>query len=279
MTQDPLQGRVLQGRYTLQKKLGEGSFGVVYEAQEEHSQRPVSIKLLRATAIHEEDISRFRREARIIAKLTHPGAVQIYDYGQTPDGIHWIAMELITGETLAARMSQGPLSEEALRALLIPLLESLGEVHAQGIVHRDLTPANIILSQSQGREIPRILDFGIASLRGDGTLTASTLVSGTPRYMSPEQWRGLKNADPRSDLYSLGVISYEALAGCLPFQATSPISWMRAHCHTPPKPLGESLSAPQASSTLQAAIMKSLAKEPSERFQTAGEFLAALLNP
>jgi eukaryotic-like serine/threonine-protein kinase len=276
--QDHLLGRQLQARYVLQRKLGEGGFGAVYEAHDLLGARQVAIKILRASLHAELEVQRrFAREARIIANLQHPGIVQLYEHGKTPDGIQWIAFERVQGETLECRVARGPLSEDEVLQLLHALLAALVEVHAQGVVHRDLTPKNILLRPStEGVLSPCILDFGIASLRSDNTLTLSTFVSGTPRYMPPEQWRGLKYAEARSDLYSLGVIAYEALTGSLPFTANSPISWMRAHCDTPPRPLLDLLPVAQRPSALHDAIMKTLAKDPGERFSSARDFLAAL---
>lgn len=274
--QDHLLGKRLQERYVLRRKLGEGGFGSVYEAEDLLTPRRVALKILRASLHAEPEVQgRFEREARIISALRHPGIVHLYEHGKTPDGIQWIAFELVQGETLAQRLSRGPLSEVEVRSLLGSLLGALIEVHERGIVHRDLAPQNIML-RDQAALSPCILDFGIASLRSDSTLTLSTLVSGTPRYMSPEQWKGLKHAEVRSDLYSLGIIAYEALTGSLPFTANSPISWMRAHCDTPPRSLSECLPSGQRPSALHAAIMKTLAKAPSERFSSAREFFASL---
>jgi serine/threonine protein kinase len=267
-------GKLLQDRYRLERRLGEGGFGSVYEARDSQSERQVAIKILRASVSNDSEVlGRFARDIRIITALQHPNMVQIYDHGKTSDGIQWIAFELIRGINLAERIAQSRLSEAELLPMLLQVLRALSAVHAQGIVHRDLTPKNIMLQEST----PKLVDFGIASLRSDETLTASTMVSGTPCYMSPEQWQGLKFATHRSDLYSLGIIAYEALVGKLPFQAKSPISWMRAHCHTPPTPLIDLIQPNEISAPLQRAIMKSLAKDPAERFGSADEFAAALI--
>jgi serine/threonine protein kinase len=276
MTQDPLLGRQFQNQYTLLRKLGEGGFGAVYEASSESQN--VAIKILRASLSTDlEAQGRFAREARIISQLQHPSIVKIYEHGKTSDGIQWIAFELVEGETLEQKISRGALSEDELRRLLTLLLSALAQVHESGVVHRDLTPKNIMLrTQSDGSVTPCILDFGIASLRSDTGLTLSTFVSGTPRYMPPEQWQGLKYADARSDLYALGIIAYEALTGTLPFDAKSPISWMKAHHEALPKPLLDFLPESKISLALNKAIMKVLAKDPAQRFSSAREFLQSL---
>src|SRR5262249_28398824 len=153
-----------------------------------------------------------------LSRLKHPYALKVHDRGRTEEGIFWIAMELLEGEPLSSRLArEGPLSEDELIEILGPVCEVLTEAHEKGIVHRDIKPDNIMLTPVPGGgTLAKLIDFGLVSLPDASPLTQSHLVSGTPQYMAPEQWGGLVNADRRSDIYSLGVVAYECLAGRLP---------------------------------------------------------------
>jgi serine/threonine protein kinase len=269
-TPDPMLGRLLAGKYEIIKKIGAGGFGAVYEAQHTRLSSKIAIKTLHSSALqHDDIIERFRREALATSSLQSPYVVKIFDRGGAEDGTLWLAMEFIEGETLEQHLTaRGKLSEEETLRLLSMLCDALEEAHQRGIIHRDLKPQNIMLSPSAGGPIPKLLDFGIAGLSGaSNTLTNTGAISGTPKYMSPEQWEGLKNTDARSDIYSLGVIAYQCLSGVFPYEADSPLAWMKQHTFGTPRPIEE--VAPQLSVNVQRAVMRAIAKDPAERPQSA----------
>ena len=277
---DPFLGRVLQDKFEIRKRLGEGGFGAVYEAYHRELESKVAVKTLHAgLSGSSQAVERFKREALATSKLQSPHVVKVFDRGNTQDGILWLAMELVQGENLGERLKrQSHLTEQEVIEIFGPICEALQEAHSKGIIHRDLKPDNIMLTTLEnGRPFPKILDFGIAALRGsDGSLTQSGTISGTPKYMAPEQWEGLKRTDARTDLYALGIIAYQCLCGELPFMADSPFGWMNLHYQTPPRPLREQLGERPLSAQAEAAVMKALAKAPADRFESALEFFRVL---
>jgi serine/threonine protein kinase len=275
---DLLLGRVFADKYRLVRRLSAGGFGAVYEALHTKLESRIAIKVLHAGLSQNPTIvERFRREALAASKIQNPNAVKVYDRGTTDD-LLWIAMEFVDGETLEDRLQRSPLSEPELFELMGPICEVLFEAHQKKIIHRDLKPQNIMLvSVGTGRLIPKVLDFGIAALRDTGdSLTNSGAVSGTPKYMAPEQWEGSKHTDARSDIYALGVLSYRCLSGQLPFEADTPLSWMKQHCTQPPRDITLAMGGRPLSLSTRAAIMSALAKDPSERPQDAMAFFEAL---
>jgi eukaryotic-like serine/threonine-protein kinase len=278
---DPLLGRVLLNQYVIQKKLGEGGFGAVYEAEQPAFHRKIAIKTLhRHLTSNKNVVARFHREGLLASKLeSHPSAIKMLNLGQTEDGYLWIAMEYLTGGTLTDRINQGSISPEEMLEILGPVCELLDEAHRQGIVHRDLKPDNIMLVTQKGKIVPKVLDFGIAGIidnPNETGITKTGTISGTPPYMSPEQWRGLKFTDARSDVYAVGVIVYQCLAGKLPFEARSTPDWMLCHMMQPPAPFPVAIAGRLMPVELKPAILKSLAKEPRDRYQSAGEFFLAI---
>jgi serine/threonine protein kinase len=274
---DPFVGQILDKKYIVKKKLGGGGFGAVYLAEEPGFDRKVAIKTLHSQhTINPTMVGRFQREGMAASKLEHPCAVKMFNYGKTPDGIPWLAMEFIEGETLGDRMDRdGPLSPQMLLTIFGPICEVLEEAHERGIIHRDLKPDNIMLISSRGKVQPKLLDFGIAALLDDpNELTKTGVMSGTPTYMPPEQWEGLKATDARSDIYSLGFILYQCLAGRLPFTAASTPGWIRKHCFEP-APVLTSV-APAISEALSEVVMKTITKSPDERYQSMSELRLAL---
>ncbi len=196
-----MEGTVLAGRYRVIQRIGQGGAGSVYRADNLELGNEVAVKVLDTSRCTEESIARFLREAEVLARIAHPGAVRVLDRGRTDEGTLWIAMELLDGETLEARLRRGVFFPGELVELLQPLCEVLTEAHGKGIVHRDLKPSNVMLVPTPGGgSAPRLFDFGIAGLRGDDSVTDPDLVSGTPRYMAPEQWQGLGFTDQRSDV-------------------------------------------------------------------------------
>lgn len=275
---DPLLGRTFLNQYILRKKLGQGGYGSVYEADQPSISRKAAVKVLHPHLSNQPEIAiRFRREGLAASKLTHPAVVKIYNFGETEDGVIWIAMEFLEGEDLGTRLRRaGPVSSRELLLILGPICEALQEAHQKGIVHRDLKPDNIMLTKGPSGEVtPKLLDFGVAALVDDLQVTQSGALSGSPPYMPPEQWKGLKYTDARSDIYALGVVAYQCLTNHLPFDADTAPAWMQKHCTEPPLDMTLFVND-QIPKATQSVIQKALLKDPNERFQTTLEFKKAL---
>jgi len=271
------------GNYRLLRPLGEGGMGIVYEAQHQTMGRRAAVKFLRRELAKDSGtIRRFFNEARASNEVQHPGIVQIYDCGTTDDGTPWLIMELLEGETLLARMGRlGRLSVADTVEWGTQVASALGAAHAAGIIHRDLKPENLFVVSDPGLpggERVKVLDFGIAKLgaamNAGGSQTKTGLVMGTPVYMSPEQCRGTKEIDSRSDIYSLGVILYQSLAGAPPFASEGLGELFHLHMNVQPPPL--SSKNPDVSDALATTIHRALKKEPNARFQTMSELQADL---
>lgn len=283
--QDPLIGTTLAGRYEIAERLGAGAMGAVYRARQLDLGRDVALKAVRSTETVGADVSaRFAREARAMSALTHPNTVRVYDFGTTEEGTLFLAMELLEGEPIGDRLAAGkrPTPLEAVRWTR-QLLASLGEAHDKGIIHRDIKPDNLFLAdvpaaeQTGGKTEPRIkvLDFGIAkSITGELNIdqfeTQDGTVFGTPRYMSPEQCQG-KQLDQRSDLYAVGIVLHELLAGAPPFVDKDAVVVMAQHIRETPQALTHAGDGTPLPARLQAGIARALAKSPSARFQSAEE--------
>ncbi|MGH9072835.1 MAG: serine/threonine-protein kinase, partial [Acidimicrobiales bacterium] len=230
---------VLAGRYRLGRRLGRGGMADVYDAVDVRLGRPVAVKVLRAELAADAGFrARFEAEARSAARLAHPHVVAVHDTGE--DGDHpWIVMERLPGRTLADDISSGPLDEEAAREVALQVLDALGSAHAAGLVHRDVKPANILWADGGG---VKVADFGIAKGAeppgGSGDLTATNLLLGTPAYLAPERIDG-SPATARSDLWSVGVVLYEALSGVKPFEGGTPLAVAVAIRHGERVPLAD----------------------------------------
>jgi serine/threonine-protein kinase len=274
-------GRTLDGRYRLETEIGAGGLGVVYRATHEKLDKPVAVKLLHAHCGENEVMrGRFEREARALASLDHPNIVAVTDYG-IADDTPYLVMELLEGETLAERLAYGPLDQTSAETLAGSLLRALAFVHARGLVHRDVKPGNVFLqSMPDGSERLKVLDFGLAKLVSpfgdsrDATLTRAGTVVGTPAYMSPEQASG-EAADARSDVYAAGVIILQMLAGRLPFTGDA-IEQLRSHLIAPVPKLVQLCSSRLSHPEFDAFIERAMTKRREERFDNAGDMLAAL---
>lgn len=260
-----LTDRVLGGRYEIGPLLGRGGMADVYDAVDTRLGRPVAVKVLRtAMAVRPEVRRRFEDEARAAARLAHPNVVGVYDTGDD-DGLPWIVMERLSGETLASRMVPGrPLDTGFVVRVAGDVLGALAAAHAAGIVHRDVKPGNILFSDAG---CAKVTDFGIAkSVEGVGDSTTAGMLLGTPRYLSPERIDGGAST-ASSDIYSLGVVLYEALTGRRAFEGDTPISVAYRVQHTTPPPLVE--LRPDLPPPLVAVVEKAMARDPADRYATA----------
>jgi serine/threonine-protein kinase len=262
------EGSVLDGRYRLLQRIGSGGMADVWLAEDTHLQRRVALKVLhRRFAQDREFVERFRREAEAAAGLQHPNIVAVYDRGDV-DGTYYIAMQLLEGHSLKELIDAGLRPEHAV-LLIRQVLEAAGFAHRHGVVHRDLKPQNVIVD-AEGKAT--VTDFGIARA-GASEITQTGSVMGTPHYLSPEQAQGM-DVTAVSDLYSIGVILYEALTGRVPFEADSAVAIaMKQVSQAPQRP---SSINPQISPALDAVVMRALEKDPGQRFQSAEAFIAAL---
>jgi serine/threonine protein kinase len=262
-------GRTL-GPYQVVEELGRGGMAVVYKAFQPSLRRYVALKILPDHFQSDpEFVARFQREARAAAQLGHPNVVTIYDVGEQA-GVHYIAMEYLEGGSLLDRLAKGPLSLEEAQQIVEQVGSALDFAHSRGLIHRDIKPANILFSADNR---PKVTDFGIARAGDTSRLTRAGAMLGTPQYMSPEQAEG-RPVDHRADLYALGVMLYEMLTGRVPFQADTPHAIVYAVIHQPPLPPRQ--IRPDLSPAVEAVLLKALAKQPNERFQTGADMAAAL---
>jgi eukaryotic-like serine/threonine-protein kinase len=274
-----LTGKLLNNRYQIEAKIGEGGFGAVYRATQVGMNRKVALKVLHARMAKDQQVvGRFRREAQASSLLRAPHTVQVYDFDQSPDGIMYLAMEMLTGKSLHAILQEeGALPPPRLAHVLDGIADSLGEAHAQGIVHRDIKPENIFLEPRPTPDFAKVLDFGIAKIvSGEGgmaggpALTAAGQTLGTLEYMSPEQLMGAQ-LDGRSDLYALGILAYELVTGALPFPAKTPGEMITAHLKTVPQPPSRLAPNRGIPPLLDQIILKLLAKKREERYRDTAE--------
>lgn len=268
------------GNFRIERELGRGGMGVVYQAFDSALERKVALKVLPShLADHPEIVARFRKEALAAARLAHPGIVEIHSIG-CEEGVHFFVMELVEGESLERMLEKsGPLPPDYCLGLLRPVAEALDYAHRRGFIHRDIKPSNIMVDP--GRNAVKLTDFGIAkALEGGTQLTSAEARIGTPRYMSPEQVRGAA-LDPRSDIFSLGIVLFRMLAGRDPFEGPSFLVVMRKileeECRFTPEEEARIPPAPRA------IARRALAKDPALRYQRAGDLVrdidAALKSP
>ncbi|HVH09268.1 MAG TPA: serine/threonine-protein kinase [Gemmatimonadales bacterium] len=270
--------QALGASYTLEGEIGRGGMGVVFNARDERLKRRVAIKVLPPELAFREEIRlRFLREAETAARLSHPHIVPIHSVGEAPDGLVYFVMAFIDGESLGAKLKRrGRLPPDESRRIMLETADALGAAHALGIIHRDVKPDNILLEGSRGRVV--VTDFGIAkalsSTTGPATLTATGVAIGTPHYMSPEQAAGDREIDGRSDIYSLGVVAFQMLVGELPFQAPTVPGVLMKHITERPPLITD--RRPEVPEDLAACVMRSLEKDPEDRWPTADALRRAL---
>ncbi|MBI3828745.1 MAG: serine/threonine protein kinase [Planctomycetes bacterium] len=265
-----LLGRTL-GQYRIKDKLGQGGMGIVFRAYDTHLDRDVALKVIFCGPLDDpKTAERFKREAQSLAKLNHPNLVHVHNVG-SESAIHYFSMELMEGETLGERIrSKGPVNQEELVHLIGQVLSALYYIHGLGITHRDIKSSNIMLCG--GRAV--LMDFGLAKDERQSGLTSAGSVLGTPEYMAPEQADG-QATGPYTDIYSLGVVMYEALAGVLPFTGRSALSIIRQHLETPPPPLEGKVR--DIDPRLRDAVHRCLAKAPADRYRECSDLAADLL--
>jgi serine/threonine-protein kinase len=260
------------GSYKITEKIGEGGMGAVFKGIDVMLDREVAIKMLRPELARQAQLAeRFRSEAVTLARLNHPNIATLYSFLRQNDDF-FMVMEYVRGETLEQVMLQrGPMSSESAVTLFCHALEGMEHAHGMNIIHRDIKPANIMLTD---RGSIKVMDFGIARVLGTDRMTRAGHLVGTIEYMPPEQVRGAET-DARSDIYSLGILLYEMVTGRVPFTSPSEYDLMRAQVEDPPPPPRE--FAPQTPVEIERSILRALAKNRDDRFQTAAEFRQALL--
>jgi serine/threonine protein kinase len=272
-------GEVLADRYELTSILGRGATGVVYRARQTAIARDVAIKIVRTSIERGDDaIERFEREARIIARLRHPNTIRLFDTGCTPNGEPFLVTELLSGRSLRAALAGGTLGPERIVSILDQVAGSLVEAHAAGIVHRDIKPENIFLDQIGDEDFVKVLDFGIAR---DATLcrvTQAGIILGTPAYIAPENIADVDEADPRGDIYGLGVLLYEMLSGAPPFEGATLMETLAMHLYRVPTAIWTDgqVDRNDARFHLQELALAMLAKSPAARPQTMNDVRRAI---
>jgi predicted Ser/Thr protein kinase len=262
----------LIGNYRVEKELGRGGMGVVYKAAEVATGKAVALKVLsRDFALEPSYVKRFKRETEALDRLDHPNIVRVFSVGEY-EGLHYYAMDFVDGRSLGAVLSGGErLGVERALDLSIEVAAALGHAHKAGIIHRDIKPGNILLERD-GK--PKLTDFGIARLTYATRMTRTGDIVGTPEYMSPEQAKGAE-VDAPSDVYSLGVVLYELLAGKVPFEGATALEIIKKHQYEQPENIKELNRA--IHDGLARVVMKMLAKEPKERYKSAEQVATALL--
>ncbi|HEY8924643.1 MAG TPA: serine/threonine-protein kinase, partial [Polyangia bacterium] len=278
---DPLIGAVLGDRYLIVSQIGVGGMGAVYRAEHTTLKRELAIKvLLPEFGGKDEFVRRFEREAESASRLSHPHIIAVTDFGRTPEGLLFLAMEYLDGRSLTSLIREGPLGVARALGIARQILAGLNRAHGAGVVHRDLKPDNIMLIDREGnRDFVKILDFGIAKVTdpapGREALTQAGMVFGTPEYLSPEQALG-DTIDARADLYALGVIMFEMLAGQRPFESEDKVRIISMHLsHVVPR-LAAVNPAVEVPPAIEEVVAQALEKPRENRFASAAAMLVAL---
>ncbi|HWA72487.1 MAG TPA: protein kinase [Polyangiaceae bacterium] len=262
--QDPRIGTTLAGRYLIEEVIGEGGMATVYSAHHRLVDRPCAIKIMNPNFAKNEVIrERFRREAKAAQKLAHPNIIEIFDQGELPDGGVYLVMELLRGVTVADLLDRGRVPVARTVGIGIQIARALARAHDLEVIHRDLKPENLFVAQdSEGSDLIKILDFGIARSMQDARLTGAGEVFGTPQYMAPERITSI-DAGPSADLYAFGVILYEMACGSLPFDAADVTAYFLKHLKERPAPLRQ--RAPDVPPELERLVAELLEKDPKDR--------------
>lgn len=273
-------GTVVDGKFEITGFIGAGGMGTVYRARHAMLRRPTAVKLLDLDKMSGAAVARFEREVQMTGTLTHPNTVAIYDYGRTPDGIFYYAMEYLDGVNLDDLVARhGPLADNRLLHILRQVCGSLSEAHAQGLVHRDIKPANIFLTTRGGlRDFVKVLDFGLVKALDDGesaSVTSANAVTGTPLYLSPEAVREPDKVDARSDVYAIGAVGYYLATGSPVFTGATVMEICMKHVQAEPDApsvrAGHGIDA-----KLEAILLRCLSKSPADRPANAAELLREL---
>lgn len=277
---DPLIGRLVEGKYRIESKIGEGGMGAVYRAKHVMMDNAVAIKVLHATLVADKTaVARFQREAQAAARIKHPNAVTVTDFGVTEDNVIYIVMELFEGQSLREILEkQGLLDLERALEVTKQVCSALEAAHRSGVIHRDVKPDNIVLEDRPGQgEVVKVLDFGIAKLKDApstaGNLTRQGVIIGSPHYLSPEQCQS-GELDARSDVYSFGIVLYEMLTGEVPFTANTPVAVALKHANEMPRSMR--VDHPEIPESVDKVVMRALSKEPERRQQSAMQLAAEL---
>ncbi len=271
-------GTILADKYKIVRVLGEGGMGVVFEGRHEFTRRAVAVKLLHPhLSKNEAMVRRFLREARAAASIKHRNVVDVLDMGREEGGQVYLVLEFLTGEALSERLHREVLLEpDAAAAILLPIMSALRGAHARGIVHRDIKPANIFIARDEetGDEVPKLLDFGIAKIDGGASATCTGQALGTPSYMAPEQATNASVVDARADIWSLGVLWFEALTGRLPYEADTVMQMLAMLISTDPLRLSE--VAPHVPPPLARAVERAMVRDREARWPSVDPFIDAV---
>ncbi len=269
-------GDLLAGKYALESRLGAGAMGEVWKAKNQELGREVAIKILRREHTGDREIvARFLREARAANLVRHTNVVDVLDVGEDDTGTPFLVQELLDGEDLGAHLTtrgHGLALDEAMK-ILVPIVEAVAFAHGRGVVHRDIKPENVFLARTGDGMVPKLLDFGISHVDAEGAarMTATGVALGTPAYMSPEQIKGARNVDARSDVWSLGVLIHETISGELPFKGETVADHFVQIATADPIPL--EVAAPHATRAVGRIVAKCLKRSPADRYQDAGTLL------
>jgi serine/threonine-protein kinase len=274
-----LLGTIIAERYLVTSLIGEGGMGMVYRAQHVKLPREAAIKVMHASLVRDPaSLARFNREASAASKVEHESVARVFDFGETPDGLVYLAMEYLDGRTLKQLLEdEGPLPLGRAAALVHQIAAGLEAAHRQGIVHRDLKPDNVlVVKDAKGREQAKIVDFGIAKAIGAGerALTRTGFVVGTPEYMSPEQLLG-EDVDQRSDVYALALLTYQLLTGDMPFDSRTPDRGLMARLTSTPRPLSVVRPEGRWSDAVQTVLDRALHRDRDQRTRSAMDFALA----
>jgi serine/threonine-protein kinase len=268
------------GQYTLLEKIGEGGMGSVFRASHAMLRRPTAVKLLPPEKAGAQHLERFEREVQLTSRLTHPNTVAIFDYGRTPDGVFYYAMEYLEGLDLERLVRlDGPQSPGRVVHILRQVAGALAEAHGVGLIHRDIKPANVILVAERGGavDVAKVVDFGLVKdLEQEAGLTREDQLAGTPLYLAPEAIQAPHTVDARSDLYALAAVGYLLITGKRVFEGRTTVEVLSQHLHVAPVPPAERLGR-AVPPRLSALLMAGLEKQPGRRPQTARDFLDALV--